>query len=70
MMEKVIIELAALFWASGIVSLMVAKMLFDRYIRTQESSGKAGLGGINSSAPVYEKGAGRFSAVIGIQGRG
>lgn len=69
MMEKVIIELAALFWASGIVSLMVAKMLFDRYIRTQESSGKAGSSPINSPAPAYEKGAGRFSAVIGIQGR-
>ena len=69
MMEKVSIELVALFWAAGFVSLMLAKMLFDRFIRTQKSSGDTSPSRNESMASARQMGAGRFSALIGMQGR-
>jgi hypothetical protein len=70
MWEKTLIRLVALYWACGVVSLLLAGRMFKDFVRRKELGGKA--------TPVVENGlplprnhsdAGRFSAVIGLHGR-
>lgn len=40
MWEKLLIRLAALYWASGIVFLFLAGRMFKEFVRRKESGGK------------------------------
>lgn len=69
MWEKLLIRLAALYWASGIVFLFLAGRMFKEFVRRKESGGKPDA--VPSGLPLSpnHKGAGRFNAWIGLHGQ-
>ncbi|MBZ5536640.1 MAG: hypothetical protein LAO31_11850 [Acidobacteriia bacterium] len=69
MWEKTLIRLAALYWACGVASLLLAGTMFKEFVQRKKFVGKATP--LENRRPLSRNhsGAGRFSAMIGLQGR-
>jgi hypothetical protein len=69
MWEKTLIRLAALYWACGVVSLLLAGKMFRELIRRKVLDGKGTPQENGLRLSRNYSGAGRFSARIRFHGR-
>ena len=69
MWEKVLIRLAALYWASGVVFLFLAGRMFKDFVRRKVCRSKPAAVRNRHSLSPNHRGAGRFNALIRLHER-
>jgi hypothetical protein len=69
MWEKLLIRLAALYWAIGVFFLFLAGSMFKEFVRKKRSGRKRAPLQYGLHSSPNHKGGGRFNALIRLHGR-